>query len=66
MTRQWYAIYVDGELSPSSLFADLKDAKAFSYGKKVVIRSIAVDSDIVKKTFLITAFADFNPTSSNT
>jgi len=65
LTRQWYAIYVDGELSPSSLFADLKDAKAFSVGKKVVIRSIAVDSDIVKKTFLITVFADFNPTVSN-
>lgn len=65
MTRQWYAIYLDGELSPSSLFADLKDAKTFLAGRKAVVRSIAVDSDIVKKTFLITAFADFNPTSSN-
>ena len=65
MTRQWYAIYVDGELSPSSLFADLKDAKIFSAGKRVMIRTIPVDSDIVKNTFLITAFADFNPTSGN-
>lgn len=66
MTRKWYAIYVDGELSPSSLFADLKDARVFAAGKHTIIREIPVDTDIVKNTSLITVFADFNPTVSNT
>jgi len=65
MTKKWYAIYEVGEMSPSALFQDSVAAMKYAAGLKAKVVETTIDADMVdsrgKTTYLMTAFASFDP-----